>query len=523
MKIADSKSFLRLLSKKEEDYQESNAPESNISLLNRIGEPRAIVAIPSLSFSPEELVDLKGIPHYESRGLWQILAAADPMIEVIFITTLPVPDCQIKHLINCHPAGKEILTRVHFISLQTIQEFNGHKPIPLSQILFSDKKAIQKIKEILSKFKDKAILSPFVSSELEFKIAEALEIPLMGADLKLKHFGTKSMGRQILEESRVRIAPGIIDIYSRSDLTYAVESLWAKYPNVNRFVIKLNEGVSGMGNAKLILPRRSNWKWKRARDIQKSVMKMTFEAPSMTVNQYLNRLAEIGGVLEAFIRGKKKFSPSAQGFIHADGRVEIFSTHDQTLGGSDGQVYVGALFPAEELYRLQLQDLAQSVGNTLSKKGIIGPYAVDFVVVKKGYNSFARNKNDIFAIEINLRQGGTTHPYRTVRALCGATYEQNTGNLLDIDGRPLFYISNDNLQSEYFINMDPLKIVSALEKGGVLFNPETREGSVLHMLGAIPTFGKFGATWIAHDKSRLFALQDRFHSILRSIEQLQQE
>ena len=49
--------------------------------------------------------------------------------------------------------------------------------------------------------------------------------------------------------------------------------------------------------------------------------------------------------------------------------------------------------------------MGQKVANLLAQKGAIGRFAVDFLSVKQEDGRWKH-----FAIEINLRKGGTTHP-----------------------------------------------------------------------------------------------------------------
>ena len=101
-----------------------------------------------------------------------------------------------------------------------------------------------------------------------------------------------------------------------------------------------------------------------------------------------------------------------QGRIAPNGEVEILSTHDQILGGPDGQVYLGCRFPADESYRLKLQKLGLQVGQNLAAKGALERFGVDFIAVRQPDDTW-----DIQAIEINLRKGGTTHPFMTLKFL----------------------------------------------------------------------------------------------------------
>jgi hypothetical protein len=99
--------------------------------------------------------------------------------------------------------------------------------------------------------------------------------------------------------------------------------------------------------------------------------------------------------------------------------VKILSTHNQILGGPNGQIYLGCHFPADENYRLQLQELGLKIGKIIAQEGAIERYGVDFVAVKNPETLVW----DLQAIEINLRKGGTTHPFMTLKLLTNGEYE----------------------------------------------------------------------------------------------------
>src|SRR5207245_11520009 len=94
---------------------------------------------------------------------------------------------------------------------------------------------------------------------------------------------------------------------------------------------------------------------------------------------------------------------SVQPRITPLGKVELLSTHDELLGGPSGQSYLGCVFPADTAYAGLITQEAAKVGRRLAKEGVIGRFALDFVVVR------AKNgKWEPYAHEINLRKGDTT-------------------------------------------------------------------------------------------------------------------
>ena len=55
-------------------------------------------------------------------------------------------------------------------------------------------------------------------------------------------------------------------------------------------------------------------------------------------------------MVEERVEGVAFTSPSAQVDVLPDGSVVVLATHEQELGGAEGQVYMGCRFPAEDAY-----------------------------------------------------------------------------------------------------------------------------------------------------------------------------
>ena len=55
-----------------------------------------------------------------------------------------------------------------------------------------------------------------------------------------------------------------------------------------------------------------------------------------------------------------------------------------------------------------------------------------------------------YAIEINLRKGGTTAPYLTLEFLTRGRYVEERGLFEARGGRPKFYVSSDHVEAEAY-------------------------------------------------------------------------
>jgi hypothetical protein len=272
-------------------------------------------------------------------------------------------------------------------------------------------------------------------------------------------------------------------------------------------VVKLNEGFSGEGNAIFDLRDApadgSLASWVGARRHT-----LSFEARDMTWELYQEKFKLMGGIVEEFIPGAVKESPSAQFHVDPVGRIGAVSTHDQVLGGPSGQNFQGCRFPAKEDYRLDIQERGARVAKVLAEKGVIGRFGLDFISLKEG--DAWRN----VAIEINLRKGGTTHPFQMLHFLTDGRYDTETGLFYTRSGRPRCYYASDNLESERYRGLTPYDLIDIAVLNDLHFHATTGEGVAFHLIGALSEFGKLGIVCIGETQARADALYRRSVEVL---------
>merc|ERR1712061_62830 len=138
---------------------------------------------------------------------------------------------------------------------------------------------------------------------------------------------------------------------------------------------------------------------------------------------------------------------SVQGFaypadVRGDG-VDVLSTHEQIL---DGQVYLGGISPAKNVYNSQMVSMGMKVGSVLRSLGVNERFAVDTVVQPR---RTADGKVELtpFAIEINVRWGGTTAANEVLKRISSHVGKLPSSATYTIDGTEIFYVSTDNCKS----------------------------------------------------------------------------
>ena len=104
-------------------------------------------------------------------------------------------------------------------------------------------------------------------------------------------------------------------------------------------------------------------------------------------------------------------------------------------------------------YSVELSEITKKIGQTLRDKGALGRFGVDFMSVKSddGWNHYA--------IEINLRKGGTTHPFLMLQFLTEGYYNSDLGCYVLPDGRTRYYFATDNLQNDAYKGLTPLDLI----------------------------------------------------------------
>lgn len=469
-----------------------------------------VVVVPSVSLDQRELLKVEGSHHYEERLLFSLIRLRNPQTRLVYVTSQPLHPSVIDYYLQLLPGIPFSHARDRLLLLSA---YDGSIQ-PLSQKVLDRPRLINQIRQAIAL--DRAYMICYNSTTLERKLSVQLDIPLFSVDPDLLKWGTKSGSREIFAESGVPYPDGSVLVFNAKDLAIKTAELWERQPQLQRVVIKLNEGFSGEGNALLnlhslaaVAPGETTHE-QRVAAILRQFPTLQFEAVAETWENYCDRIIKLGAIAEAFIEGEVKRSPSVQVRVTPGGTVEILSTHDQILGGPSGQIYLGCRFPADAAYRLQLQSLGAKIGQHLAAKGVLERFAVDFVAVKHPDESWA-----LQAIEINLRKGGTTHPFMTLKFLTNGRYDLSTGAFQSRHGRPKYYVATDTLQKPQYRGLLPNDLMDIIAHYQLHFDTSTETGTVFHLMGCLSEFGKLGLTSIGNSPQQA---EDLYRRVVKAID-----
>lgn len=326
------------------------------------------------------------------------------------------------------------------------------------------------------------LIEPWNVDDDEACLALELGLPVNGCAPGLRGLGFKSAGRRLMRDAGVPVPYGSEDLHTPSEIVEAAMEVLMARPGAPGVVVKTDDSGAGDGNVVLRVPGSTGVEERRD-----ALTALVEQLPAW----YRTEL-RAGAVVEELIEGEEFSSPSAQIDVLPGGDVVVLATHEQDLGGDSGQVYEGCRFPARSEYAATLAFHARAVGERLASAGAVGRASVDFVAVRTRDRSWA-----VHGIEINLRKGGTTHPYTALRGLTRGRYDAGAGEWHLDDGTSRCYVATDHLVDADWVGLTPAAAVAAIRDRGLAFDPVARRGVVLHMLTGLGIDGRCGLTAIA--------------------------
>ncbi len=462
-------------------------------------DAQTIVVVPSLTGGK---LGLHGalLQAYEERFLFFLLLLRQPRARMIYVTSQAILPSIVDYYLSLLPGviPSHARQRLHLVA-----PLDGSGR-PLTEKLLERPRLLAQIRSLIAD-PDRAHLVPLNVTEIERDLALELGIPMYGSEPRHLHFGTKSGCRELFAGEDVPHPLGREGLARIDDVPAAIAAMRAAKPGLEEVLVKLNEGVSGEGNALVDLrdlppPGDAT----EAAEIERRVRAMSFEHHDLAYDSYAGAFASMGGVVEQRITGEELRSPSVQLRVTPLGKVELLSTHDQLLGGPTGQSYFGCRFPADTAYAAAISREAAKVGARLAAEGVLGRFAIDFVTVRERDGAWTP-----YAIELNLRKGGTTHPFLSLQFLTDGAYDPETAVFTTPGGQQKCLVASDHVVSPAYRRLSPDDLFDVVARHGLHFDQSRQTGVVLHMMSALGDAGLVGMTAVANSHDEADALYAR--------------
>jgi len=468
---------------------------SSIDHLNT--DEQTIVVVPSADIDVE--LSASELQAYEERYLFLLFLLRQPRARMVYVTGQAIHPDIVDYYLDLLPGVIQSNARKRLFFVSPMEA----RFRPLSRKLLDRPQLIARIKTLIPN-PDRAHLVPFMTTWDDRELAMRLGIPMYGADPAHAAYGTKTEGRRLFAEAEVPHPRGREAVRSRGDVVDALIALRTEVPGLARAIVKHNEGVSGFGNAIVDLsPLGAD---ATADDVDRLLDALPVDPHVGGVAGYLATLEREGGIVEEMVDGEVIASPSVQLRITPLGNVELLSTHDQILGGASGQVFMGSRFPADPGYARQISASARQVGERLAHRRVIGRFALDYIVVRRPDGTW-----DDYAIEVNLRKGGTTHPFLTLQFLTDGAYDEGRAVFVAPDGTEKHYVAADHVTVDGLAALTPQDLLELALIRNMHFDQTRLVGPVFHMLSAMPTHGFVGVTCVGDSADDA---QERYDRVL---------
>lgn len=463
---------------------------------------QTIVVVPSLSLDFE--CQGAEIQAYEERMLFMLLLLRQPSARMVYATSQTILPDTLEYYLSLLPGVVKVhaLARFHNVAVE------DRTPRPLSVKLLERPHVLEKIRSLIRN-PDSTHLVAFNVTRYERDLALRLGIPLYGADPKFWPLGSKSGSREVFEAAGVIHPIGVENLRSVEEVKAALAEMRRTKSDIASALVKLNDGVSGEGNAVVDLSRLPDGGKEAAAALEERVRAMRFESSSATFEGFFDAIAKRGGIVEERIEGTGFSSPSVQMRVTPLGEVEVLSTHDQLLGGPSGQSFLGSKFPADPRYGPLIAGEARKIGQDLALRGVLGRFAVDFVVVRD-----EKDQWQSYAIEINLRKGGTTHPFLILQFLTDGQFDPEHGVFRAPSGVAKYYVTSDHLEQTVYHAFSPAQLLDVLIRHGLHFDQARQTGILVHMLAAIAENGRFGVVAVENDPSDAQRLYEKVQQVV---------
>lgn len=477
-------------------FEELQAGLGSVLALHRGGgrSERVVVVLPSLSVGRSvEVYYGARLPSLEHRFLLLVtMLRGLPGCEVVLVMSVAPDPAAWDYYLDLAGAGDraDVARRVHLVTADDPSQR------PLAAKLLDRAELLDQIRDLVAG--RPGFIEPYNVTAAEVEVAIRLQLPVNGPAPTLAPLGFKSGGRRVFAEAGVPMPVGWEDLGTVDEVVHAALAIQAARPEARSVVVKLDNSASGVGNLLVDLPG--------AHDAQaeQHLRGQLGGLPPWFVSEL-----GMGAVVEERIVGDRFASPSVQADIEPGGRVIVRGTHEQDLSGPHGHTYEGCRFPADPRYSALLAQYARAVGQVLARRGVVGRFSVDCAVTWRPGRGWT-----VFALEINLRQGGTSPPLALLANLDPGRYQPDPGRWESDAGGVRCYRSTDNLLDPRWVGLDPAKVIGAVQDAGLGWDRARRTGVVLHLLSCLAVDGRMGLTAIAPTPQEADALCDEAAAVL---------
>ncbi|NWI60412.1 IQCH protein, partial [Calyptomena viridis] len=376
---------------------------------------RTIIHIPSLGYSQSIREHIPDLGVQQNMQMGRLCDILDANVDVIYICPLDVSEEFLQYynkLLGLQAAGRagnpegtsDLQDRFKILTPEAINSFPQHHMCLATQLKYSPR-TLQRIRGLLQS-RDAYVVGGVPHPD-ELAVADVLDVPLLGSGPRVAQLCTsKSATKRIFVTAGVPTPPGEGDIHSEEQLIQALSQLILDNMEVQRWLLKVNEGCGGNGTAYCDVPSHlecypciqeerqrhgpQGWSQSRAREL--ALVKISQELPGLlaqhvqpvnekrfpTWEKFLQTFLSQGGVVEAFPFSGSVTNVTVDLLIEPTGEIQIVSSGAQ-LHAEGPLQSSGTTIPQQAVDPAVLNSLCWKIGRTCQSKGVLGYFSVDFV------------------------------------------------------------------------------------------------------------------------------------------------
>jgi len=451
------------------------------------------VYVPSLTVGDASSTNkIAGWNYLEERNLWFLQHLNKPNVRIVYVTSMPVAPCIVDYYLNLLSVSNNALSINDAKKRLSMVTCYDPSEGPLCNKMLMRPLLMNRIKNDLISSPERVKMFSHCQTIAEDNIAEELGIKVpQRNNPSSTYWGTKVGSRVVFKECDVPHCLGVYDSLESVDaIVQSIISLREHHPDLQEVMVKLNEGLSGYGNAIWTLPPGSA----DATVLKHSLITDLVPCSGDSPEAFLSLVPRIGAIVEEYAVYKNLRSPSAQGFIDSDGSTKVVSTHEQNVNNIG--IYNGCTFPANQEYRVAIQKHCLACGQFLAKQGIRNSdYGIDFISWQDGQTGEWK----VRAIEINLRACGTTHSMMWLKFVAQGGHVTPEGEFVDRHGRARSYFCTDEFKHPSLKSLTPDDLLDLVKTNPLLqYHDGSTTGTIFYMIDVLPMHGKVGILTI-HD------------------------
>ncbi|KAL0480912.1 hypothetical protein AKO1_011189 [Acrasis kona] len=470
---------------------------------------RTIIHVPSLTYEVHQRKSIQErFQFIQNAQLFRLCALMDDLVDVIYVSPFPVSDDAIQYvakiLLTCGINNPE--KRFRFVYPESFDRYTEHTS--LSRSLLNSERTLKHIRTLIMG-KEEVYMVQGVQNKDDYRLAVALQVPVMGADPSTNIiYSTKSGCRRIFAAADLNTPPGVYDVHSERELLLQLSKTIIRYPEYQQWLIKIDNEFEGRGTAVLDLSKVTCLSEQGRTQIMEQLAsqnnmdeflailqdKLYFELREGIGSKiklicnyvykdwmdFMHAFKRMGGVIEA-VPQNVVGSPVANLFIEPDGTVNILSIQEQLI--SPQFCTLGSAFPQGSVPHEPLRDASMSIGRILSQKQICGYVSVQYIAYINNQNALK-----LWGIDINLNLTNSSLFHQVFDHISGGVMDQHTGQYVSRNGGSLLkksYVYSGLMRHEQFKTWRHSAFFSLCRQKGISFDMSTKTGCLFHLVDSL--------------------------------------